>query len=224
MKRKECLTTGNVYHILNKSIAGYSIFSSERDYLRIKQMLRFFNIENKPFSRFSRFLERADHQNKSFEELLSEEIINNNRLVRIIAYCIMPTHFHLVLKQLQDDGVSKFTGDFSNSYTRYFNTKYKRKGCLWEDKFKNVSVVSDEQLLHLTRYIHLNPVTENLVGSPEEWEHSSYLEYIKPDQITYPLCDFKKLLEITPSEYSQFVNDRANYQRELAKIKKAVIE
>ena len=65
-----------------------------------------------------------------------------------------------------------------NSYTRYFNEKIKRKGPLWEGRFKKVLVNSDEQLLHLTRYVHLNPVSAGIVEKPEDWPCSSYREYI----------------------------------------------
>jgi putative transposase len=79
----------------------------------------------------------------------------------------MPTHIHLVLRQLKDGGISKFMSNILNSYSRYFNIKHNRKGPLWEGRFRKVLVGSDEQLLHLTRYVHLNPVTACLVDKPK---------------------------------------------------------
>ncbi len=78
----------------------------------------------------------------------------------------MPTHIHLILKQLKEDGISAYMSKILNSYTCYFNRRTKRKGPLWESRFKRVEVTSDEQLLHLTRYIHLNPVTAHIVEEP----------------------------------------------------------
>ena len=136
----------------------------------------------------------------------------------------MPTHIHLVLKQLRDNGISLYASNILNAYARYFNTKHSRKGHLWSDRFKNVPVESDEQLLHLSRYIHLNPVSAGLVNDAEKWKYSSYAEYITPQLIAYPLCDFRDLINQSPKNYRVFVGDRAEYQRKLAKIKKLAIE
>ena len=76
--------------------------------------------------------------------------------MEIICYCLMPNHLHLLLRQLMDGGISKFMSNFANSYTRYFNTKSKRKGPVFEGKFKAKRIETDEQLLHLSRHIHLN--------------------------------------------------------------------
>ena len=135
----------------------------------------------------------------------------------------MPTHIHLLLKQLIDNGISRYMKNLLDSYSKYFNIKHKRKGPLWESRFKNVLVKTDEQLLHLTRYLHLNPVTAYLVNSPEDWDYSSYGQYLD-SKIDYPFCDFSDVLKINPEEYEKFVNDRIDYQRSLAKIKELIIE
>ncbi|MEE8423717.1 MAG: transposase, partial [Thermodesulfobacteriota bacterium] len=143
-------------------------------------------------------------------------------LVEVIAFCLMPTHLHLILKQMKENGISSFMGNTLNSYTRSFNTKYKRKGPLWEGRFKSVLVDSDEQLLHLTRYLHLNPVTAYLVNKPEEWSASSYQEYVSKVN-NNRICKFDDLLEIDPAAYREFVSDRVSYQRELASIKELLL-
>lgn len=222
MKRKDPLITDNVYHIFNKSIAGYNIFPSDNDYELFIQMIRFFSV-NENLPRLPRFAMQAQKEDKSFEEFLSERI-SNNFLVDIVAYIVMPTHFHLIIKQLEDDGISKFVKDFSGSYARRFNAQRKRKGFLWEDKFKNVPVTDDEQLIHLTRYLHLNATTAGLVEKPEQWIYSSYKEYIEPEKVDYPICKFDDLFDISPSKYRKFVEDQKDYQRELARIKKLTLE
>jgi len=223
MKRKHPLETGDFHHIVNRSIAKYEIFNSESDYERILLMLPFFSFENNRLPKFSEFISSASVKNKGFEKAFSEKINEEDKLVQIIAYCIMPTHFHLVLKQLKDNGISNFVGIISNSYSHYFNNKNNRKGRLWQDKFKNVPVNSDEQLLHLTRYVHLNPVTAGLVENPKNWKYSSYHEYIQDDNGHF-ICEFKDLIDLAPKEYEEFVMARKEYQRELAKIKNIILE
>jgi len=135
----------------------------------------------------------------------------------------MPTHVHLILKQLTSDGISDFIGKVLNSYSKYFNTKHKRKGPLWEERFKNILVITDEQLLHLTRYLHLNPATALIVEKPEDWPYSSYCEYLGIGQ-GIGLCKYQDILNINPKSYRKFVNDRISYQRELAKIKALITD
>ena len=89
-------------------------------------------------------------------------------------------------------------------------------------RFKRVLVQTDEQLLHLTRYVHLNPVTSHLVDAPEEWRNSSYDEYLcRSDE---KVCRYGDLLDVRPEEYKEFVNDNISYQRERAQLKKLVFE
>ncbi|OGW71290.1 MAG: hypothetical protein A2047_04340 [Omnitrophica bacterium GWA2_41_15] len=145
-------------------------------------------------------------------------------MIQIICYCFMPTHIHLVLKQLKDNGISDFMMHILNSHTRYFNIKHNRKGPLWESKFKKVLVDSDEQLLHLTRYIHLNPVTACIVNKPEEWRYSSYNEYVSDGTVTDGICEYKNILDINSFSYKKFVENRISYQRELAKIKGLMLD
>ncbi len=151
------------------------------------------------------------------------EIINQrNPIVNIIAYCLMPTHIHLILKQLTNNGISYFMSNILNGYTRFFNTKNKRKGPLWEGRFKNVQITSQEQLLHLTRYIHLNPTTASLVDSPKKWLYSSYLEFLgKSDR---NISDYKGIINMSSKDYQDFTESYINEQKELAKIKKLVLE
>ena len=100
---------------------------------------------------------------------------------------------------------------------RYFNSKNNRKGPLWEGRFNRVLVENNDQLLHLTRYIHLNPSTDRLVENPIDWDFSSYKEYI--DTHNKKICNFSDYMDIEVNSYKQFVNDRISYQKDLARIK-----
>ncbi|MDP2641474.1 MAG: transposase [Candidatus Yanofskybacteria bacterium] len=223
MQRKNPIITGNVYHVMNKSIAGYQIFSSDVEYQRMMQIIRFFSYKGN-LPKFSQFTNLSIVQEEGFEKCLKELVNEETKLIQAIAYCCMPTHVHLVLRQLRDNGIAIAMGNILNAYARYFNTKHKRKGPLWESRFKNVPVDSDEQLLHLSRYVHLNPVSAGLVENAHQWQYSSYGEYTAPEGISHPLCDFRDFINEQPSAYQAFVDDRAGYQRELAKIKKIALE
>lgn len=222
MKRKEILATEEIYHIFTKSIADFRVFNNEEEFLRIKQLIKYYQIKNE--LRFSDFIELRQVQQNGFDGFLNTIASDKDKSVQILAYCFMPTHIHLILKQLVENGIPHFTGNVLNGYTRYFNIKHKRKGPLWEGKFKNVLVTNGEQLLHLTRYIHLNPVTASLVTKPEEWAYSSYKEYLLQKNNVHPVCQFDDILEIEPSSYRKFVNDQIAYQKELAKIRKLLVD
>lgn len=216
--RKEALTTEQIYHVINRSIAKYEIFNDEQDYLRIMEIIDLYQFTDFVY-KYSNYL-RLSTLNQT---ILTDNIKKSSLvLVEIIAYCIMPTHIHLVFKQVEDNGISKYMARLLNSYSRYFNIRHQRKGPLWEGRFKNVLVTTDEQLIHLTRYIHLNPVSAGLVLKPEEWMYSSYLEYI--EKIPNRLCNTDKIIEINPKDYQKFVHDRIAYQKELSKIKYLLLD
>jgi len=215
--RKRVFAVGSFYHIFTKSIAGYQIFKSDSDYERIVEIMQYYVYENIPirFSFYKRLKEDKRIKNASdFDKL--------DKLVDIIAYCIMPTHIHLLLTPSKENSISIYMKNLLNSYTRYFNTKNNRKGPLWQGRFKDVMVESNAQLLHLTRYIHLNPASSGLVENPKDWKYSSYKEYLGIGDRS--LCDFSKYLDINTKNYKAFVENRIDYQKELSVIKHLVLE
>jgi putative transposase len=158
--RKIPLVNGEIYHIYTKSIAKLKIFKKESEYKRMEESFSYYRSGNPPL-RFSVFL-----QIKNKKGFLEKHLSKNCLLIEIIAYCIMPTHIHLIVKQCKDDGISMFMQNILNSHSHYFNLKNKRKGPLWQTRFENKLVKNEEQLLHLSRYIHLNPVTAKLIDKP----------------------------------------------------------
>ena len=143
--------------------------------------------------------------------------------VRIIAYCIMPTHVHFMLEQLLDDGISEFMRLTLNSYARFFNVKTSRKGPLLESRFENRLIETDSHALHMTRYIHLNPTSAGLVEKPEDWEFSSYREYLGLVS-GEPVCEFQKVNQLSPIAYRKFAEDRMDYQRSLQVLKNHLVD
>jgi putative transposase len=201
-------TNGQIYHIYNRGTEKRHIFESGRDRSRFIKTLQYYQLEG-PKPRFSIY--KPSHS------------IETEQIVEILCYCLMPNHFHLLIRQVRDGGITEFMSKVSNSYTKYFNTKYKRIGPLFQGEFKTVLVESNEQLLHLSRYIHLNPLASFLVKDLEHYRWSSYQEYIDNFRGICAKTDILNFFK-TASSYQKFVLDRADYSQSLEIIKHQLIE
>ena len=221
-QRKVVLATNEYYHVFNRSINKQPIFTKQRDCDRALETIDYYRFEDPPI-RLSYLL--------SFGQDKRQEIINslshNNKLVEIVCFTLMPNHFHFLLRQNLDSGISKFLALFQNSYTRYFNTKNTRQGHLFQGQFKAVRIEDEEQLLHTNRYIHLNPYTSYVVKNAEELEqyhYSSFPLYLSDEK--NPICDKQIILSHfrTIGQYKKFVFDQADYQRKLKDINHLILE
>lgn len=210
--RKIPLVNDQVYHIYNRGTEKRRIFLNRRDYQRFLKTLQYYQYDG-PKPKFSHF-----SQAKSLKLNLSKKI------VEIWVYCLMPNHFHLLLKQIRDGGITEFISKLTNSYTKYFNTKHDRVGLLFQGEFKSTLVEKDEQLLHVQRYIHLNPVSSFLVEKPEDWEWSSYNEYLGTDD--KKICVKEEILGFFKSikEFKKFTDNQIDYARKLELIKHQLLE
>lgn len=199
------------YHIFNRGVEKRITFADDRDYQRFTNILYYYQFAG-PKPSFS--------QHKRFPLINFDQ---NERIVEILSYCLMPNHFHILLKQTHDNGVHEFARKVLNSYTKYFNTRHNRIGPLFQGQFKAVFVEADEQLIHLSRYIHLNPFVSELTKNWEGYKYSSIRELKKHGLkicLTNPLLDFFK----STADYLAFVRDNQDYGLELARIKHLVIE
>lgn len=206
------------YHIYNRGINKQAIFNESRDY---KVFLHFLKRYLTLFSILSQ-----DEKFLKFQPTWRTDI---HKKIKLIAYCLMPNHFHLLVKQFVIEGMTEFMRALSNSYVRYFNETYERIGPLFQGRFKAVLIETTPYLLHLTRYIHLNPIADELdKGQPifnrsdlfrklNEYPYSSYnyflrkkiAEWVKPEEI---LECFKSPQRIGPKDYfsyQSFVEDYA---------------
>ncbi len=222
--RSRPLITGEIYHIINRGVAHQPIFLGDRDYWYAIETM-FYYQNQKPPLRYS-FYKRLQVKDKT--EFLNKLKKENNLWVDIIAYCLMPNHVHLLVKQLQDRGISHFMRIFTDSYARYFNVKEKRAGPIFQGRFKYVRVETDEQLWHLSRYIHLNPYSAYLIKSMEkikEYPYSSFGEYITKKS---ERCRCQKQIVLDNFKgkfsYENFVLDQADYQQQLQNIKHLTME
>lgn len=200
------------YHIYNRGVEKRSIFSNDRDYQRFLQTLFYYQFSDLKF-RFSR---RNSPFNKNFQ--------SHPKSVEVICYCLMPNHFHLLVRQLKEGGVHKFMQKTLNSYTKYFNTKYGRVGPLLQGAFRAIPVETDLQLMHVSRYIHLNPYASELTEELKDFPYSSYRDFIEAEcnSLCYkqPVMDFFK----DAKDYEEFVVGRADFARELEAMKHLLME
>lgn len=223
-RRLNPLVTENLYHVYNRAIDGRVVFKNEEEYNHALRCFCYYSHVS-PTPKFSTFLKFSlDTQSKVLNKL--EE--NNKKLITPIAFCFMPDHFHFLLIQNVDNGISKFAANFQNSYTKYFNKKYERLGPILLPRFKAVKIESENQLLHISRYIHLNPYSSNLVKNLNELEWypwSSLPEYLSPNRFT-SICNERIILQHfkKPGRYKDFVFNQAGYQKSLKQIRNALLE
>ena len=134
----------------------------------------------------------------------------------------MPDHYHLLIKVLDQAKIYQYLNNIGNSYTHFFNTKFERLGPLWKSGYKMVRVKNNEQLLHLSRYINLNPTTAGLVDKSEDWIFSSYRDLITEKLFLNELI--KEISISNPETYQKFVENNKDYQKKLKMIKKLKID
>lgn len=221
--RKIPLVNGEIYHIFNRSIARQPIFLSDTYYQRAHEVLSYYNNLNPPvrFSHFSRL--PTSLKNEILKNLNKE----NQKLVEILAFCLMPNHVHFLIKEIREKGITTFMRKFQNSYAKYFNTRTKRSGSLFQSMFKAVRILTEEQLLHVARYIHLNPVTTFILKNVEQlstYPWSSYPIYIGKHPKDFISTD--EILGFFPNKdkFIEFTKDQVDYQRKLDKIKHLLLE
>ncbi|MFB0534576.1 MAG: transposase [Anaerolineae bacterium] len=123
----------------------------------------------------------------------------------VIAYCLMPNHYHFLLRPEEDRALSRFIQRLFNSYTQAFNKQQGRSGTLFGGRAKSVPVDTDEYVVHLCRYVHLNPVRAGLVAHPSEWLYSNYLEWVERRGGTLVDRVFVRQYFPTASDYEAFV-------------------
>lgn len=180
MNRKFNFCIGNFYHVYNRRNEKNTLFLDDSDYKRFIALLYLCN--TKLHIDLSEFPEVCNFFNFNRDETI----------VDIGAYCLMPNHFHLLLHEKVDNGISLFMQKLSTAYSMYFNKKHSRTGSLFESRFKASHVSDDRHLNHLFAYIHLNPIKlidkdwkEKRISNIEEaknflisYRYSSYLDYI----------------------------------------------
>lgn len=211
--RYDDFTPGEVYHVYTRGVNRTNTFRNQVDFQRFTDLtlhclpqgsIRSFSI--------ARRFKQAIHLTK-----------NGTGLVDLLCYCLMSNHIHLLLKENTKGGTSLYMQRLLNSYAKYFNLRYKRSGPLFTGRFKAVLVDKDEQLLHVSRYIHLNPYAAHLTNNVFSYPWSSLANYVQSK--TQRLCHTDLMLEMMDeTSYDGFVKNEADYARTLGDTKHLFID
>jgi putative transposase len=220
VNRKITFAVGEYYHLYNRGVDKREIFLDDSDRKRFMRLLFIAN-GTKPF-------EYRNMKDKSFLEIERDE-----PLVAIGAFCLMPNHFHLLVKETVDSGLSDFMEKLTTGYSKYFNTKYKRTGTLFQGVFQAQHVDRDEYLKYLYAYIHLNPI--KLIDSKwketgiqdkkkaqkylASYPHSSFIDYARGDEVQREEAQILSKKEFPEyfsdqRDFSDLVNDWLLFQEE----------
>ncbi len=171
------------YHIYNRGVEKRHIFLDSQDYGVFLSYLKEYLSPKDEKALFAR-LSEPNISSQERDKILKLLRLNNfYNEIFLLAYCLMPNHFHLLIKQSNALSIDKFMNSLALRYAIYFNRKYKRTGILFQDVYKAVSIETDEQLLHLSRYIHQNPLNKNKIPRKSPLsdflsQPSSYPEYL----------------------------------------------
>lgn len=220
-RRYQILATQEIYHVFNRSIGKEQIFTHKRDLDRALELISYYRYpQQMRYSQFKLLSEDARH-----DYILRMQ--KQQLLIEIYCFAFMPNHYHFLLKQTKEKGIVRFISNLQNSFAKYFNLKNRRDGGVFQCPFKAKRVETDEELLHISRYIHLNPVTSFLVSYDQliNYSNTSYPVYhgdeISDDFVNTQgiLSQFKK-----NEDYFSFVADQVDYQRKLGIIKHLIIE
>lgn len=193
------IKNNNYYHIFNRSIAGEKIFELEKNKSAFINTFQYYKLGRyTPYSVYRRMT--FDLRN-SFD--LQAEM--NEKLVDIVAFAIMPTHYHLVLKQLKVDGIRRCVRSLEISYAKRYNLMSGRHGGVFSHRFGSVYITSQMHLYRATRYVHLNPIRSNLVTMDmlHQYPFTSFSYY----QCKSPAISFKPVLKGFSdfSDYAKYV-------------------
>ncbi|MEA1929689.1 MAG: transposase [Patescibacteria group bacterium] len=221
MTRRFKFAPGEYYHIYNRGNDRRSIFLSGKDRDRFLALLYVCNS--------GEVLHLSDYPQTSLLKLLS--LPRSSVLADIGAYCLMPNHFHLLVRENEEGGISRLMQKLLTAYTMYFNRKHQHTGSLFEGRFRARHVSDDRHLQYLFAYIHLNPVK---VRDPDNWEKKTILDTDEAVRFlnTYPYSSFLDYLGrnrgegaiinpsafpeyfSVPSDFSDFVQDWMSFDEE----------
>jgi len=201
----------------------YSVHMPTKNRIKVYISDTFYHLYNRGWNRTKIFLDDEDYY--YFESLLMRHLSQKPMLdgkgreykwlrdsIQLNAYCLMPNHFHMLVYQTEEHAISQLMSSVLTAYTMYFNKKYKRRGSLFESTYKAVPILNDSQLMHITRYIHLNH------SSYRTWQYSSYNDYLRMSRDWLVTTSILELFS-SKSAYEEFVTDYEESQRERETIK-----
>lgn len=175
--RKIQFNNDDYYHIYNRGVDKRNIFTEKGDLFRFLDSLNKFNTEDPQGGLYEISLREADAKSQNIE------IKKYGPLVEFVAYCVNPNHYHFILRQIVENGISKFMHRLSVGYTRYFNEKYERTGSLFSGTYKAKYVDSNDYMLDLSAYVNLNYLIHGIELGENAFVSSSWGQYVSPTKI-----------------------------------------
>lgn len=191
--RRQPLITGQIYHIYNRGVDKRDIFIDKNDIYRFVESVKEFNREDKILSLANL---RKSKQSSQIAALPLSGEENKKPLVGIIAYCLNPNHFHFVLKQSVDGGISKFMHKLQGGYTSYFNIKNIRSGSLFQGKFKSQIITNEYYFNKLTGYVNKNYLIHSIPPNKNDLVFSGDYEYENNKFNIISKDEGKRILEV----------------------------
>lgn len=213
--RKETFAIGECYHIFNRGVNSSDIFLCGKDYRRFYESLFLFNNENYSHVKGDRIEDEVI--------MATTDILGDYRVakVSILAFCLLPNHFHLFVRQESESGISSFMQQVAKGYAQYINKKYDRTGPLFDGRFQAVHVENEAHYRHLPRYIHLNALDLLGIhwryGQIKDWNRAKAFldDYVWSSHGLY--SDRKQLLPVVNEDLvSGFFTDIHDYNKFLA--------
>jgi len=171
--RRQPLVTGEMYHIYNRGVDKRDIFSDKNDIYRFIESIKEFNREDKIDS----LANLRKLKNSSQNPQIAARQLSGEPLVEIMAYCLNPNHFHLVLKQISDNGIAKFMHKLQSGYSSYFNIKNYRSGALFQGTYKSQIIKSENYFNKIIGYVNKNYLIHNIPENKNDLVFSGDFEY-----------------------------------------------
>ena len=214
--RKVNFSINEYYHIYNRGNSKQAIFLDEEYYNHFIELLYLCNS--------TRSIIYRDISKNAYD------FDREETLVDIGAYCLMPNHFHILVKEKSENGISKFMQKISTAYSMYFNKKHKRTGGLFEGKFKSQYIGIDRYMKYIFSYIHLNPIKliepgwkekgikniKNAIKYLKTYQYSSYVDYLNENRLRLKILNQKEFPKYFPSKnsFEREVLDWLKYKEE----------
>jgi putative transposase len=217
MPRRIQIAPFEYYHLYQRGVDGRLVFEDEEDYLRFIVLLFFANSTERVNLRSVR--------DRTFADQFVAE--GTEKIVDIGAYCLMPNHFHVLVREIGEGGISKYMQKLMTAYTMYFNKKYGRKGSLFGSGYRAEHVTDDRHLKYLFAYIHLNPLSlhdpnwrkkgvtnkKTVQGYLQEYIYSGYLDWCGGDRSQCSILSpesFPQYFE-EPDSFSEFIQEWVSF-------------
>ncbi len=201
--RKHPLITNQYYHIYNRGVDKRDIFMDKKDLERFVLSVKEFNISKPTGS-----LREVEQHKSGVQHLIYAK--EENPLVAIVCYCFNPNHFHFILKQEAENGISEFLKRLLGGYTNYFNKVHKRSGALFQGRFKSHLINSEEYILKIRPYVNINYQIHEI---PKEKRHLIMASDKEYDNMKFDLVSEKEAEELL-----SFYGDSQNLKNECLKV------